>query len=90
MFSRSVENGVFSVTANRIGREDRVGRALTFTGASQVISPRGDILIAAPEDQDHVGLATIDLNMADEKMITPHNHRLNDRRVDLYRPLIST
>lgn len=90
MFSRSVENGVFTITANRIGREDRVGRSLTFTGASQVMSPRGDMLVQAPDDQDHVGLATIDLNLADEKMITPHNHRLNDRRVDLYRPLIST
>ena len=90
MFSRSVENGVFSITANRIGREDRVGRNLTFTGASQIMSPRGDVLAAAPEDQEHVGLATVDLNIADEKMITPRNHRLNDRRVDLYRPLIST
>ncbi|MBS1261543.1 MAG: (R)-stereoselective amidase [Calditrichaeota bacterium] len=90
MFARSVENGVFTITCNRIGREDRVGRTLMFTGASQILSPRGDLLASAPEDQEHVGLATIDLNAADDKMITPHNHRINDRRTDLYRPLLSS
>ena len=34
MYARSVENGVFTITANRTGTESRTGRTLTFTGAA--------------------------------------------------------
>jgi len=81
MVTRSLENGVFSITANRIGTESRTDRSLTFTGASQVIGPRGQRLISAPTDEEHLGLVEIDPATADDKMITEENHLLNDIRV---------
>lgn len=88
MFARCVENGVFAVTANRIGTETRAGRELTFTGASQVMSPKGTLLAGAPDAEEHMGWSRVDLAAADEKMITERNHRLMDRRTDLYGRLI--
>ena len=41
MRTRSIENRVFSVTANRIGMEKRGNISLTFTGKSQIVSPNG-------------------------------------------------
>ena len=39
---RALENGVYTLTANRVGREHRPPRpALRFTGESLVVSPRG-------------------------------------------------
>ena len=90
MFARSVENGVFSITANRIGTEERVaGRRLTFTGGSQILDPRGNTLASAPRDEEAVGLATVDVEASDNKQITPYNHLLGSRRVDLYGLLTS-
>lgn len=84
MYARSVENGVFSITANRIGTEERAGRRLTFTGASQILDPRGQCLVSAPPDEEGVGLAELDPEAADNKQINPYNHLLNSRRTDLY------
>jgi len=88
MMARSIENRVFTITANRIGVEERTDRSLTFTGQSQVTNPLGELLAQAPPDAEHVGLADIDPTEADEKWITAENHLLEDRRVDLYEPLI--
>ena len=45
MVTRSLENRVFSITANRIGQEARGGKPpLTFIGKSEVVSPTGRIL----------------------------------------------
>lgn len=84
MYARSVENGVFTITANRIGTEERAGRSLTFTGASQILDPRGNTLASAPADAEALGFAEVDLSQADNKQITPYNHLLNSRRTDLY------
>jgi len=87
MVTRSIENGVFSVTANRIGTEARTDRSLTFTGSSQVLGTRGELLVNAPLDAEHLGLAEVDVDQADDKMITEENHLLEDRWPDLYRRL---
>ena len=87
MYARSVENRVFTITANRIGSEDRAGRSLTFTGASQVLGPTGTRLVNGPETEEHLGLADVDPADADDKAITEYNDLLDDRRTDLYRGL---
>ena len=87
MVTRSLENGVFSITANRIGTEARTDRSLTFTGASQVLGPRGKMLVSAPTDAEHLGLVEVDVSTADDKMISEENHLLADRRPDLYNGL---
>lgn len=84
MFCRCLENGVFAVTANRIGTENRAGRKLRFTGASQVVDPKGDVLIKATESEEFVGLIDIDPTQADDKHVTPYNHLLDDRRPEHY------
>ena len=88
MFARSVENRVFTITANRTGTETQAGRALTFTGGSQVLDWQGNALSTAPESGEHVGLAAIHPDEADAKDISPFNSLLADRRRDLYGPLL--
>ena len=85
MYARSVENGVFTITANRTGTENRAGRTLTFTGASQILDPKGNILISAPPDTDIVGVASLNPLVADNKTINEYNHLLGSRRPEFYR-----
>ena len=54
MFARSVENHLFTITCNRTGTENRTDRSLTFTGASQVLSPHGE----RPVSYTHLTLPT--------------------------------
>lgn len=84
MVTRSLENGVFSVTANRYGQERLGDKTLLFTGASQVMDTKGRRLAQAPEQGDHVALCEIDPTLADNKWLTGTNHLLHDRRVALY------
>jgi predicted amidohydrolase len=84
MFCRCLENAVFAVTANRTGTEKRAGRKLTFTGASQVVDPKGEVLIKATESEEFVGLVDIDPAVADDKQINPYNDRIEDRRPEHY------
>lgn len=88
MFARSVENGVFTMTCNRIGSEKRTDRTLTFTGASQILSHRGVTLAQAATDKEEVISTEIKPVEADNKMITELNDRLKDRRRIFYRTLI--
>ena len=80
MIGRSIENRVFTITANRIGTEERAGRALTFTGLSQVTDTKGNLLAQAEKDDEMVGLTDVDVSEADDKMITAENHLFEDRR----------
>ncbi|NQT35364.1 acyltransferase [bacterium] len=89
MFARSVENGVFSITCNRIGTESRLEKELTFTGSSQILGNRGEVLAQAGSDSEEIIRAEIEPALADNKMITDNNHILNDRRVEYYKMLIS-
>ncbi|MCA9786248.1 MAG: acyltransferase [Calditrichaeota bacterium] len=84
MVIRSVENRVFSILCNRVGSEERNGVSLTFTGGSEIVHPRGEILASASADAEELIWAVIDPTDADEKMITSTNHVLNDRRPEFY------
>jgi predicted amidohydrolase len=85
MVTRCIENRVFAVTANRTGTEARAGAPLTFTGLSQVVSPRGVVLARATADSEDVVVADVDPAAARDKLVTPGNDILRDRRPDLYR-----
>jgi 5-aminopentanamidase len=85
MVTRALENGVYVATANRVGTERRAGRALTFTGGSRIIDPRGRVLAAAGPDTEETIVVDFDPAAARDKMITEHNDRLADRRPALYR-----
>ncbi len=83
MLTRSIENRVFTATANRIGREQRSSPALTFTGQSQVTAPQG-VRLAQSAEGEEVLAVNIDPDEALDKQITPQNHIFKDRRPTLY------
>jgi len=70
MFARSIENRVFTITANRIGVEERGGERLSFIGLSQVTSPKMEVLIQAGESVEDAGVVEVDLLLARNKWIT--------------------
>ncbi|HNT53283.1 MAG TPA: nitrilase-related carbon-nitrogen hydrolase [Anaerolineaceae bacterium] len=81
MVTRSIENRVFTATANRCGQD----RELSFSGLSQITAPNGARLVQAGADFHGIVSADIDPCQADDKWITPHNHLFEDRRPDMYR-----
>jgi 5-aminopentanamidase len=91
MVTRSLENGVFSVTANRIGSEARGGKdPLVFMGESQILDNRGNILTAMKKDNTGIAVVDIDLSRARDKSLTALNDRFKDRRPELYGDLASS
>lgn len=84
MVTRCLENRVFAVTANRVGREERGEDDFTFTGASQVVDPAGACLQEAPRDAPAVGVVEIDLTRARAKTLNAQNDLFADRRPELY------
>jgi predicted amidohydrolase len=83
MITRSLENAVYTITANRIGTEHNEGVTLTFTGHSQIVSTKGEVLAAAANDEK-ILTAEIDPFLARDKKITPNNDRFEDRRTAFY------
>jgi predicted amidohydrolase len=84
MVTRCLENRVFAVTTNRHGTEELGEKRLTFTGASQLMSPKGERLLQGPVEGDCMLLAEIDPALADDKRPTSRNHLLDDRRPEFY------
>lgn len=85
MATRSLENAVYSVTANRVGSEARGGKKeLLFTGKSQVIGPDGGTLLSLNGHDQETAAVEIDIERARDKSITAYNDRFTDRRPDLY------
>ena len=84
MFARCLENRVFAVTTNRYGTEELAEQRLTFTGASQIMTPRGERLCQAPIEGDSVAFVEIDPAAADDKHVTAANDLFADRRPDMY------
>ena len=84
MRTRALENGVFTVTANRIGFEYRTSQPLTFTGCSQIVSPDGTLLYSGPADTVDVAVVDVDPAFARDKALNRWNDRFADRRPLLY------
>lgn len=84
MFARCLENRVFAVTTNRYGTEELAEKTLTFTGASQIMSPAGERLCQAPVQGDCVTVVEIDPVLADDKRVTARNDLFADRRPEMY------
>jgi predicted amidohydrolase len=85
MVTRSLENAVFSITTNRFGTETLGEQRLTFTGASQVLDPRGQRLLQAPVAAEAVATCAIDPTQADSKRVGTRNDLFADRRPEMYR-----
>jgi len=89
MTTRCLENRVFAVTANRIGREVRGEDDFSFTGASQITSVRGEVLLKAEVNDIDTGYVTVDIETARDKNLNAHNHAIDDRHPEYYQPLLS-
>ena len=90
MVTRSLENGVFSITANRTGSEARGGKPpLVFTGESQILDNRGSLLTGMKRDNTGISVVDIDVGKARDKSLTSLNDRFMDRRPELYGALSS-
>jgi predicted amidohydrolase len=80
MITRALENGVFAVTCNRTGNE----QDLKFTGQSQIVAPRGELLHRSDSEEEALFLTEIDPSKARDKMITGRNDLLGDRKPECY------
>lgn len=84
MRTRSVENRVATVTANRIGTETRGDDALTFHGHSQIVAHNGNVLAETDEHFQGWIRAEVDPAASDRKAFSPWNDIFADRRPDQY------
>ncbi len=82
---RSIENKVFWILSNRYGTENRGGRALTYTGVSQILAPGGKVLKKAPEKGDSLMIVDVSPEDARSKRIAEMNDLFGDRKPELYR-----
>jgi predicted amidohydrolase len=80
MKTRCIENRVFAVTADRIGRE----RDLKYIGRSEIVDTKGRILYCASSNREEVVVRKIDLLDASSKRMTRLNDIILDRRPELY------
>ena len=91
MILRSVENRLFTVTANRVGTEERGGLSpLRYIGESQIVSPKGEILARAGSDRPEIITATIRPEEALSKKVAEKSDFFEQRRPELYHPGLST
>jgi predicted amidohydrolase len=88
MVARSIENRIFTVLANRIGTETvSTQNQITFTGRSQITTPRGDVVARGTTTRTGLVIAGIQPQEAQDKHLTKYNHIIADRRVELYQQL---
>lgn len=88
MLTRSLENSVYSITANRTGKETRPRGELLFTGQSQIVGPMGEIVASSDSHEEAVVIYDIDLSNARNKLITENNDLFLDRRPAFYDPIV--
>jgi len=84
MVTRSIENRVFTITSNRIGKEKLGQQKLQFTGVSQITRPNGEILFRGPKNKTTVHITAINPGEALDKMISAQNNLIEDRRPSMY------
>ncbi|MDD3627203.1 MAG: acyltransferase [bacterium] len=82
--TRAVENKVFIILSNRYGTEKRNGREFRFTGQSEIVSPKGEILVQSLAEEDDVKIIEINPEEARKKSINEYNDLFKMRRTDLY------
>lgn len=84
---RALENRVFTITANRIGADQRGSRTLAFTGQSLICSPAGQVLAQAAPDLEQAHCVEIAPEWAQDKHLTRDNELWQDRRPEYYQLL---
>lgn len=84
MITRCLENRVFAATADRTGADPGDKGPVRFIGQSQMVSPRGEVLVRLGEEE---GVGTVDINLeeARDKRLSSGNDLFQERRPPLYR-----
>ena len=88
MLARSIENRIFTITSNRIGTEKNGGIELSFTGQSQITSPKMELLASTGVDTEEIKIVEIDIELARNKWLNERNNVLLDRRSTMYSKLL--
>lgn len=88
MLTRSLENSVYSVTANRTGNDTRPRGELLFTGHSQIVGPKGEVVSSSNFEEEAIVLCDIDISDARDKLITENNNLFADRRPEFYDSIV--
>lgn len=84
MITRCLENNVYAITANRFGADRRPQGELTFTGKSQIVAPKGKLLFRARSRMEILKVREVDIDLARDKMMTPQNDIIKERRPEYY------
>jgi predicted amidohydrolase len=84
MITRSIENRIFTATADRIGTEARGDAAFTFIGTSEIVATNGSVLQRLGATEAAVAVAEIDLQQASSKRINQYNDLFTGRRPEQY------
>ena len=80
MRTRCIENRIFAITADRVGRE----RDLKYIGRSEIVDTKGRILYCASSNREEVVVREINLREAANKRMTSMNDLIHDRRPEVY------
>lgn len=84
--SHAIANGVYVAVANRTGYEGTPERGIEFWGSSFIAGPFGQVIAAAPTDQEAVLVAECDVHEVDR--VRRNWPFFRDRRIDAYFPLM--
>jgi predicted amidohydrolase len=84
MQTRALENHVFTITANRIGKDIKPDKKISFTGESVILSPKGKYLHRGTKDKEECIIVNINPEDALNKNINSNNNLFNDRRNKFY------
>jgi len=83
MVTRCLENRIYAVTADRVGVEEWRGEPMRFIGRSQVVTPAGEVLGRAGEDEERFYAVEIDTASAEDKTVR-RNDLFAERRRGFY------
>lgn len=84
MYTRALENHIFTITANRTGKETAGEKTLKFTGQSVIVSPKGKYLHVGSKSKQECIITEFDPEEALNKKINPQNDLFADRKKKYY------
>jgi predicted amidohydrolase len=84
MITRSLENRVFIITTNRVGKETNKGKELEFTGRSEIVNSKGSVLYRASADKEEIFITEINPEESNNKLATNYNDLFKGRRNEFY------
>ena len=85
MFTRALENRVYTITANRVGKDINGEKSLEFTGESVILNPKGEYLARGSKDKEEITFIKINPELSRDKHINEKNDLFAERRDHFYK-----